>query len=187
MKWQETNMITRFRLVSLLLAATAAAAPPVARFDLGKQQYATICGQCHKPDGMGQVGLAPPLVNSEWVLGSETRLARIVDRARMMELDLPTATTDRAEELRQQIGVISRRARLMNRAITLGTFAALLVAAIVALLFAAAFLAIPLGSSIAVVFIVAMVSLVGALWCFLIEIRISTASLRFAGARRPVP
>lgn len=116
-----------------------------------------------------------------------SRLARIVDRARMMELDLPTATTDKAEDLRQQIGVISRRARLMNRAITLGTFAALLVAAIVALLFAAAFLAFPLGSSIAVVFIVAMVSLVGALWCFLIEIRISTASLRFAGARRPGP
>jgi mono/diheme cytochrome c family protein len=49
-----------------------------ARFELGKQQYATICGQCHKPDGMGQVGLAPPLVNSEWVLGPDTRLARIV-------------------------------------------------------------------------------------------------------------
>lgn len=49
-----------------------------ARFELGKQQYATICGQCHKPDGMGQLGLAPPLVGSEWVLGSDTRLIRIV-------------------------------------------------------------------------------------------------------------
>jgi Protein of unknown function (DUF2721) len=114
-----------------------------------------------------------------------SRLARIVDRARMMEQELPTATADKAEDLREKIRVISRRARLMNRAITLGTFAALLVAAIVALLFAAAFLAFPMGSSIAVVFIIAMASLVGALWCFLIEIRISTASLRFAGARRP--
>jgi mono/diheme cytochrome c family protein len=49
-----------------------------ARFERGKQQYGLICGQCHKPDGMGQAGLAPPLVNSEYVLGPETRLARIV-------------------------------------------------------------------------------------------------------------
>ncbi|MEA2708384.1 MAG: hypothetical protein QOF78_985, partial [Phycisphaerales bacterium] len=49
-----------------------------ARFERGKQQYALICGQCHKPDGLGQAGLAPPLVNSEYVLGPETRLARIV-------------------------------------------------------------------------------------------------------------
>jgi hypothetical protein len=135
-----------------------------------------------------QLSLTPVfLLNGVGVLLSllTSRLARIVDRARAMEQELPAAAVDRAEELRQQISVISRRARLMNRAITLGTFAALLVAAIVALLFTAAFLAFPLGSSIAVVFIIAMASLVGALWCFLIEIRISTASLRFAGARRP--
>ncbi|MEY2854177.1 MAG: hypothetical protein RL030_1309 [Pseudomonadota bacterium] len=137
-----------------------------------------------------QLSLTPVfLLNGVGVLLSllTSRLARIVDRARAMELDLPTAAVDKADELRRQISVISRRARLMNRAITLGTFAALLVAAIVALLFTAAFLEFPLGSSIAVVFIIAMASLVGALWCFLIEIRISTASLRFAGARRPNP
>ena len=49
-----------------------------ARFERGKIQYAAICGQCHKPDGMGQVGLAPPLVNSEFALGPDSRLARIV-------------------------------------------------------------------------------------------------------------
>jgi hypothetical protein len=114
-----------------------------------------------------------------------SRLARITDRARVMEQRLPSAAPGEADDLRSQIGVISRRARLMNRAITLGTFAALLVAAIVALLFAAAFVSFPLGSSIAVVFIVAMLSLVGSLWCFLIEIRISTASLRFSSGRRP--
>lgn len=114
-----------------------------------------------------------------------SRLARVVDRARVMEQRLPTVPDAEADELRRVIVAISRRARLINRAITLGTFAALLVAAIVALLFAAAFLSFPLGSSIAVVFIIAMASLVGALWCFLIEIRISTATLRFASVRRP--
>jgi mono/diheme cytochrome c family protein/glucose/arabinose dehydrogenase len=49
-----------------------------ARFDRGAQIYATLCTQCHKPDGMGQPGLAPPLVNSEWVLGPQARVVRIV-------------------------------------------------------------------------------------------------------------
>src|SRR5439155_18778338 len=49
-----------------------------ARFALGQQVYAKTCIQCHRIDGWGQEGLAPPLVNSEWVLGSEQRMARIV-------------------------------------------------------------------------------------------------------------
>jgi len=48
------------------------------RFAAGKVLYTSICIQCHKADGMGQAGLAPPLVDSEWVLGSESRMARIV-------------------------------------------------------------------------------------------------------------
>jgi mono/diheme cytochrome c family protein len=49
-----------------------------ARFELGRDVYAKTCQQCHKPDGLGQEGLAPPLANSDWVLGSEQRIARIV-------------------------------------------------------------------------------------------------------------
>jgi mono/diheme cytochrome c family protein len=48
------------------------------RFALGKTLYAGICAACHLPDGRGVAGLAPPLVDSEWVLGSEQRLTRIV-------------------------------------------------------------------------------------------------------------
>jgi mono/diheme cytochrome c family protein/glucose/arabinose dehydrogenase len=47
-------------------------------FDAGKALFATTCAQCHKPDGMGQAGLAPPLVDSEWVLGPAERPVRIV-------------------------------------------------------------------------------------------------------------
>jgi mono/diheme cytochrome c family protein len=39
--------------------------------------YEAICIACHQPHGLGQEGLAPPLVDSEWVSGSEQRLARI--------------------------------------------------------------------------------------------------------------
>jgi putative membrane-bound dehydrogenase-like protein len=48
-----------------------------ARFDLGKQLYA-VCAGCHQPHGLGLPGLAPPLADSEWVLGSEQRLIRIL-------------------------------------------------------------------------------------------------------------
>lgn len=48
------------------------------RFDNGRQVYATLCGACHQPHGRGQDGLAPPLVDSEWVSGSKDRLIRIV-------------------------------------------------------------------------------------------------------------
>jgi mono/diheme cytochrome c family protein len=49
-----------------------------ARFQSGKAVYEMLCGQCHKPDGLGKEGLAPPLLNSDWVLGPESRVVRIV-------------------------------------------------------------------------------------------------------------
>jgi len=49
-----------------------------AQFDHGKVIYSQICITCHQASGLGQDGLAPPLVDSEWVLGSDHRLARIV-------------------------------------------------------------------------------------------------------------
>jgi mono/diheme cytochrome c family protein len=50
------------------------------RFKEGRELYAGICGACHQPTGLGQDGLAPPLFDSEWVLGTEQYLARIVLR-----------------------------------------------------------------------------------------------------------
>jgi glucose/arabinose dehydrogenase/mono/diheme cytochrome c family protein len=48
------------------------------RFDAGKAQFLVICGACHQPTGLGQEGLAPPLVDSEWVNGPPERIVRIV-------------------------------------------------------------------------------------------------------------
>ncbi len=60
--------------------------PPIApltaaqqmRFAAGKKVYAELCIQCHKVNGLGQEGLAPPLDGSEWAAGAETRMIRIV-------------------------------------------------------------------------------------------------------------
>ncbi|MFM9168452.1 MAG: c-type cytochrome, partial [Verrucomicrobiota bacterium] len=40
--------------------------------------YGSLCGGCHQPHGYGLEGLAPPLVDSEWVLGSPDVTARII-------------------------------------------------------------------------------------------------------------
>jgi len=49
-----------------------------ALFNEGKTIYSTICVACHQPTGAGMAGLAPPLVDSEWVLGQPDKIIRIV-------------------------------------------------------------------------------------------------------------
>jgi mono/diheme cytochrome c family protein/glucose/arabinose dehydrogenase len=63
-------------------SATVAARPLTAAeqesLTRGKEMYTLVCGACHQPHGNGQEGLAPPLRDSEWALGSEQRLIRMV-------------------------------------------------------------------------------------------------------------
>ncbi|MEO6081055.1 MAG: DUF2721 domain-containing protein [Steroidobacteraceae bacterium] len=113
-----------------------------------------------------------------------TRLARIVDRARVVEARLPHADADELREIERVLAVTRRRARLMNRAITLGTVAALLVATVVALLFGQAFITFSTGPVIAVLFVACMAALVGSLWCFLVEVRVATAALRIGALQK---
>lgn len=86
----DKNAVKLFRSVESRLAwpgKPGAPAPPVikplteaqtALFEKGKTIYATLCAACHQPHGFGLDGLAPPLVDSEWVLGKPEVLARIV-------------------------------------------------------------------------------------------------------------
>jgi mono/diheme cytochrome c family protein len=64
------------------VSATAVAAPldaaQQARYEQGKALFATVCAACHQANGRGLDGLAPPLVDSDWVLGSPERNVRIV-------------------------------------------------------------------------------------------------------------
>ena len=60
------------------VAAPVLSVSEQASYSRGKELYTTLCGACHQPHGRGQEGLAPPLLNSEWALGSPQRLARIV-------------------------------------------------------------------------------------------------------------
>lgn len=45
---------------------------------MGRTVYGQVCIACHQPTGQGLPPGFPPLAGSEWVLGSEDRLIRIV-------------------------------------------------------------------------------------------------------------
>ena len=55
-------------------------AGPVAltRAQLGKKVFTSICATCHQLNGLGVPNSFPPLAGSEWALGDEERIIRIV-------------------------------------------------------------------------------------------------------------
>jgi hypothetical protein len=110
------------------------------------------------------------------------RLGRIVDRARAFEEKFAAASGEDAEALRRRLKVLAKRARLINGSITLATISALLVAIVVALLFASAFVRFSLALPVAVLFVGSMFALVGALVAFLVEVRIATLTVRIGPA-----
>jgi hypothetical protein len=112
-----------------------------------------------------------------------SRIGRIIDRARMMEERLPTAAEEVARDLHLRLGVLFRRAKLINRAISLCVVCGLLVSLVVAALFISSSLHVDLSMPIAIAFVIALLCLAAALTYFLREVFIATASLSFGGIR----
>jgi len=44
----------------------------------GKKSYLQVCATCHQATGTGVAGTYPPLAASEWVVGNEERLIRVL-------------------------------------------------------------------------------------------------------------
>lgn len=113
-----------------------------------------------------------------------TRIGRIIDRARTIEEQLPNASSEAAVQLHELLAVLSRRAKLISRAIGLCVSCGLLVSLVVAGLFVGSALRIDLSRPIGFVFVVALLCLAAAMLFFLREVFIATASLKF-GRTRP--
>ncbi len=106
------------------------------------------------------------------------RLARIVDRARVLEQSLIPARGEERERIKRALGALAQRAHLIGRAITLCTVAALIVANVIIALFIGAVTPVPVATVIALLFIAAMLSLIVGLMYFLREVFVATGSLR---------
>ena len=105
------------------------------------------------------------------------RLGRVIDRARALETKLLANPLDE-KIIHAQLRTLSRRAKMVSRAITLCTTTALLVCAVIATLFLGASMGFDASVAVAVLFIVAMLAFFVGLLIFLREILLATASLR---------
>jgi len=113
-----------------------------------------------------------------------SRLARVVDRARALEAKA-AESADVGASLREELGALARRSQLISRSITLCTITALLVSAVIAVLFLGAFLIVDDSVVVAWLFIAAMVAFFAGLVQFLREILLATKTVRI-GLERDV-
>jgi undecaprenyl pyrophosphate phosphatase UppP len=93
------------------------------------------------------------------------RLARIIDRARVLEERLPVAAEESRPRYLGQLGLLARRARLI-------------ICAVIVTLFIGAFLETDVSLAIGPLFVAAMLALFGGLLMFLGEIRLAMTGLR---------
>jgi hypothetical protein len=115
------------------------------------------------------------------------RLARVVDRARVLEREVVAGVTEPEPLLRDELSALSRRARLISRSISLCTVTALLICAVIAVLFVGAFLQVDTSTTVALLFITAMASFFAGLLMFLREILLATATVRIGLEHLPIP
>ena len=101
-----------------------------------------------------------------------SRLARVVDRGRVIEQDLdsPVGSGVHTNRHLAELRVLDQRMNWIHNAITLSTTAILLVCLLIVALFSVELIAIDLSRVVAVLFIATMASLIGGLISFLIEI-----------------
>src|SRR5690606_10304613 len=103
------------------------------------------------------------------------RLARIIDRSRVLEDRAQRGESLPADE--HEIGVLYRRAYLVNGAITLSTTCALFICVVIVALLLSDALGLRLAVVVVLLFVLAMLSLIGSFVYLLQESLIATSTL----------
>jgi len=106
------------------------------------------------------------------------RLARVIDRARQFEDKWTTFDEATREIVRLEMGHLARRFHLASWAINFCTAAALIVCLVIVTLFVEEFFSRNLKWIAGALFVVAMLSLIGGLTCFLREVYLATHTVR---------
>ncbi|ALR19909.1 MULTISPECIES: DUF2721 domain-containing protein [Sphingobium] len=105
------------------------------------------------------------------------RLARIIDRARMVEKLVLSTRGQEHDRMVSEIRVLDRRMSVVNIAIFLSVASACAICLVVILLFAAELFDAHLGRIIAILFSLAMVLLAAAFATFIQEIRLASRTI----------
>lgn len=107
-----------------------------------------------------------------------SRLARAVDRRRVLEEHLPEYVTERRAQAERELGLLSRRINLVIWSTALAVLSALFVCLLIGAAFVGAFIATDLSRPVAVLFTGAVLALTVCLLTFLREISIAAVSAR---------
>lgn len=103
-----------------------------------------------------------------------SRLARVIDRARVVEGLVLRSTGAEHDRLIDEIRILDRRITVVNAAIFLSVLAALLISAVVILLFASNIVVMSIGTVISLLFVGSMSSIAIAFAIFLYETRLGS-------------
>jgi Protein of unknown function (DUF2721) len=107
------------------------------------------------------------------------RLARVVDRARVIERRIPQAKSDKQRELlHTETETLWTRISLVNWAIRLCVSSALIVCVVIVALFVGDFVTFNIAALVALLFVVAMVLIIIGLVFLLREISLATSHMR---------
>jgi len=112
------------------------------------------------------------------LLTMTNRLGRAIDRARMLDAQLPQIPDHKRDRKTAQLSILWRRARIIQLAITLASTSALCAALLIAVLFLTALFQIETAWLISALFIVCVVSLIGSLLLFIHDVNQSLSALK---------
>jgi len=107
-----------------------------------------------------------------------TRLARVVDRVRRLERDIPEAEQALRQQELSELAILDRRMSICHLSIGLCTASALLICMVVMILFLAGLTGMDFAISVSLLFIGATLCLTLGLLLFLAEVTIATRSVR---------
>lgn len=102
-----------------------------------------------------------------------SRLARIVDRSRV----LSSSADQKHAAQREEMAMLARRARWVHWAVSLCTMSALLICIVIAALFVGSEISIDPSRAVSLLFILAMLTLISGLLCFLREVFLATGNI----------
>lgn len=105
------------------------------------------------------------------------RLARVVDRARVLEEWHGKSVGDEHERHVRELRLLDLRMSVVNASLFLITASAIAICLVVALLFIAELIHLKIGNTVAISFIIAMLLLVAGLIMFLVEVSLARKSI----------
>lgn len=107
------------------------------------------------------------------------RFGRMVDRSRVLVRELAaTPAGGWAENLREQLAILSRRAAILRLSIMLGATTVLLVGVLILVLFLGVLLQLKVAMLVALLFSVAILALIGSMLTFIQDMNLALAAAR---------